>query len=145
MIRFLKERRITRILRGNRTPGVCCDRILDHQIAAILPRVFVGTQDSALCLDILKHHKFKHILNHGINPSINFNTSIKCYYMKILHIPEFGLNALFRSCIKMMNAHRNENILIHCHVGVSRSLTIINGYLMTQEKLTYDKTYHKIK
>lgn len=36
---------------------------------------------------------------------------------------------------------QNKKLLIHCHAGVSRSATLVIGYLMLKEKMTYLDAY----
>jgi protein-tyrosine phosphatase len=39
----------------------------------------------------------------------------------------------------------NENVLIHCYSGISRSGSILIGYLMNKNKLKYDEAYNFVK
>ena len=41
--------------------------------------------------------------------------------------------------------NKNNNILIHCYMGSSRSATIVILYLMHKHKLTLEKAIHFIK
>ena len=47
--------------------------------------------------------------------------------------PETKLSTYFKDCFKFIHEHRNkgESVLVHCMAGVSRSATIVIGYLMT--------------
>lgn len=47
--------------------------------------------------------------------------------------PSFKLNQFFIECFQFIHDHRNKgrNVLVHCSAGVSRSATIVIGYLMT--------------
>lgn len=40
---------------------------------------------------------------------------------------------------------KNDKVMIHCQGGVSRSPTVVIGYLMYKEKLSYSDAYDKVR
>lgn len=53
--------------------------------------------------------------------------------VKALDVPEYKLNAHFKECFQFIHEQRNKgkSVLVHCMAGISRSATIVIGYLMT--------------
>ena len=53
------------------------------------------------------------------------------------------------SNVKLVNNYMksidNTNILIHCYSGISRSGSILIGYLMNKNKMSYDNAYNFVK
>ena len=47
--------------------------------------------------------------------------------------------------IETIETQKDENILIHCYMGSSRSATIVILYLMDKYKMTLEKAIHLIK
>lgn len=125
------------------TPFVIDNRP-DLQIAYILPGLYLSSQDPVVNKEILQKHEIHHILSIGIDASIKFD-NIKYYYCDLLDLPESDLSVAIKKCIKIINEHRNENILVHCNAGVSRSPAIIISYIMAYEKVSYDDAYTKVK
>ncbi|KAK9297871.1 hypothetical protein QLX08_008621 [Tetragonisca angustula] len=125
------------------TPFVIDDRP-DLQVAYILPGLYLSSQDPVVSKEILQKHEIRHILSIGIDASIKFD-DIKYYYCDLLDLPESDLSVAIKKCIKIINEHRNENILVHCNAGVSRSPAIVISYIMTYERVSYDDAYTKVK
>ncbi|KAI9334409.1 protein-tyrosine phosphatase-like protein [Obelidium mucronatum] len=63
---------------------------------------------------------------------------VKMYDFPIEDTPAAPIRWIFEKCCEVVEAARllGENVLIHCHAGVSRSSTIILAYLMRFQKLT---------
>ncbi|KOX68685.1 Dual specificity protein phosphatase 19 [Melipona quadrifasciata] len=125
------------------TPFVIDDRP-DLQVAYILPGLYLSSQDPVVSKEILQKHEIHHILSIGIDASIKFD-NIKYYYCDLSDLPESDLSVAIKKCIKIINEHRNENILVHCNAGVSRSPAIVISYIMVYEKVSYDDAYTKVK
>lgn len=53
----------------------------------------------------------------------------------------------FISCFKFIDEDfdRGKNVLIHCMAGVSRSATIVIGYLMYKRGLLFEESYAFVK
>jgi len=49
----------------------------------------------------------------------------------------------FSQCFAFIDEHieRNVNIYIHCALGISRSATIVIGYIMHKNRITYNDAY----
>ncbi|ORY37477.1 phosphatases II, partial [Rhizoclosmatium globosum] len=63
---------------------------------------------------------------------------VKMYDFPIEDTPVAPIRWIFEKCCEVIEAARllGENVLIHCHAGVSRSSTIVLAYLMRFQRLT---------
>ncbi len=79
-----------------------------------------------------------HILNVTEDVSNSFEGSSHLTYMRcpIKDQPEAATDmaARFDECVDFINSARETNgrVLVHCRAGVSRSATVVVGYLMAQ-------------
>lgn len=116
----------------------------DLKISQIISGLYLSSQDPVASKEILQEYNIRHILSVGIDVMEKFD-GIKYYYCDLLDLPESDLIAAVKKCIKIIHENRNENILVHCNAGVSRSPAIIISYLMTAEKLLYNDAYEKVR
>lgn len=116
----------------------------DLQVASVIPGLYLGSQDPAVCDDILKKYKIEHILSIGVKISEQFD-DIQYYTCDLLDLPESDIVPSIKTCIDIIHANLKKNILVHCNAGVSRSPAIIIAYLMIIMGLSYDEAYDKVK
>ncbi|KAK2837530.1 hypothetical protein Q5P01_014742 [Channa striata] len=109
----------------------------------VWPRLYIGDQLSAESCVELSKHQFTHILNaahskHRGQPDM-YN-SMKITYMGIeAHDScEFDMSVNFQAAADFIHRalSRGGKVLVHCHVGVSRSATLVLAYLMLKQHLT---------
>lgn len=125
------------------TPFVI-DNKPDLQIAHVIQGLFLSSQDPVVNKEILQKYEIHHILSVGIDILIKFD-DIKYYYCDLLDLPESNLLVTIKKCIRIIDEHRDENILIHCNAGVSRSPAIVISYIMALEKVPYEDAFNKVK
>jgi hypothetical protein len=117
----LQHKRRQLILNGN-TPSVVIEDFLYH-----------GDMDHATNINLLNNLGIRHIVNTcnnslpksitenfnvlWINIFDDLNTSIKQYFKQT--------NDFLYSC-----KEKNERVLVHCHMGISRSSSIVLAYLI---------------
>ena len=60
---------------------------------------------------------------------------------------DFDLSAHFEDCFDFIHKHRSQhhNVLVHCMAGVSRSSTVVIGYLMKYYKMDMNSAYSFVK
>ena len=93
----------------------------------------------------------KQLLNNGIKYIFNFSSlrlkeypSITYYNIDILDNPNQNILQYFSVVFKEIDKLTNGNILINCQAGISRSASMIIGYLI-RKGFTYEKSYDIVK
>ncbi|XP_018402790.1 PREDICTED: dual specificity protein phosphatase 19-like [Cyphomyrmex costatus] len=116
----------------------------DLHVASIISGLYLGSQDSAVCIDILKKYEIRHILSIGVNLLEKYD-DIQYHTCDLLDLPESDILPSIKKCIDIIHTNLKENILVHCNAGVSRSASIVIAYLMIIKKLSYDEAYNIVK
>lgn len=116
------------------------DQILDY--------LFLGNLNFAKSLPHLRKQKITHILNltrHGLPKEVMDSVQVTAIVLK----DKSGQNILdhFPTAFAVIGLAKKANgrIFIHCKAGVSRSVTITIGYLMTAYKWSLHKSWFHVK
>lgn len=61
--------------------------------------------------------------------------------------PYFRIDKFFEECFEFIHENRTQgrNVLVHCMAGVSRSATIVIGYIMTLYEMEFQAAYSLVK
>ncbi|XP_026464328.1 probable dual specificity protein phosphatase DDB_G0283417 [Ctenocephalides felis] len=131
--------------------GFVVDTKPDTTPAEVMNNLYVGSQD---CVDVkvLQNYNIKYILSVGIPlPNINWNDlsyKISSKFVPCLDLPETRLldvceesNLFLKTCLK----NNDGGILVHCNAGVSRSVSVIIGYIMLELNYSFEDAYKLIK
>ncbi|KAK4876147.1 hypothetical protein RN001_012569 [Aquatica leii] len=129
-----------------RTLGFVVDTKPDNIPAKIIENIYLGSQD---CCDSEVLHKFniEFVLSLGIEPS-SLPSNVVHKFVKCLDIPETNIiEILNNECLNFITDATScfKNILIHCNAGVSRSSSIVIGFLMLTNKLSYTEAFSIVK
>ena len=102
----------------------------------IIPnKLYLGNNESAKNLQILQKHNITSILICGYFLSEFFPGQ---FIYKTLEIQDNEYEIIINSLIKGIEfIESNKTILVHCREGISRSSTIVIGYIMYKEKKSY--------
>lgn len=128
------------------TYGFVVDKEPDIVPAKIIDHIYLGSQDCC-DLDILTKYNITSVLSVGIEPPCTFS-NINYKFVPCLDLPETDISdVLVKDCIPFIEkcVKCNSNVLVHCNAGVSRSSTIIIGYLILAKNYTYDDAYSVVK
>ncbi len=132
----------------NPSPSPTFD-IDSYQMSEVLPGLYLGNARDAKDINLLQQNEIKSI--------INISTTIPCYYenenlfdyLQLLcndsnqeNILQYFENT-FDYIQKKLSA--NENVLVHCQGGISRSPSFVIGYLMKYHSKTFDQAYLLVK
>ncbi|XP_054628321.1 dual specificity protein phosphatase 26-like [Dunckerocampus dactyliophorus] len=109
----------------------------------VWPRIYVGDQHSAENRNDLSKHGITHILNAAHSkcrgcPEIYQGLNITYMGIEAHDSCGFDMSVNFQAAADFihMALSRGGKVLVHCHVGVSRSATLVLAYLMLKQRLT---------
>ena len=110
----------------------------------ITEKIYLGNEDTASDKELLKKLDMSNILicAEGCEPFFPNE-----YTYKILYIDDAideNIISWFQEAFKFIDSSIN-NIYIHCVMGISRSPSIVIGYLMYKKKMKYEETYDFVK
>ena len=110
----------------------------------IIPnKLYLGNNESAKNLEILQNHNITSILICGYFLS-EFFPGQSIY--KTLEIQDNEYEIIINSLIKGIEfIENNKTILVHCREGISRSSTIVIGYIMYKEKKSYNEAENFVR
>nr|XP_006636628.1 PREDICTED: dual specificity protein phosphatase 19 [Lepisosteus oculatus] len=127
--------------------GYVQDLSLDLQVGIVKPWLLLASQDVAQDFDILKKFKVTHILNVAYGVENTFQDQFVYKQLSILDLPETVITSYFQECSEFIEQVKAQNgvVLVHCNAGVSRSASIVIGYLMSTEGLRFDDAFALVK
>lgn len=126
--------------------GFVVDTKPDDTPALVTNNIYIGSQD---CCEetVLLEYNILNVLSIGVDPLYKYS-NVSYRFVECLDLPETDIiTILINDCIPYIKKSvcRNQNILIHCNAGVSRSSAIVIGYLMLEHKLDYSTAYNMAK
>lgn len=123
--------------------------VAGHPPFQILPHLYLGCRKVAASLHHLKENCITRILNVTSSEPNNFENLGDFEYKQIAVEDSHDVNMLkyFPEAFRFIEDARvsNEKVLVHCHAGMSRSVTIILAYLMKYYHHTLDSAYEFVK
>ncbi|XP_037633299.1 dual specificity protein phosphatase 26-like [Sebastes umbrosus] len=118
----------------------------------VWPRLYIGDQHSAENRADLSKHRVTHILNaahskRGVQPDIYEGMDITYMGVEAHDSCGFDMSVNFQAAADFMHRalSRGGKVLVHCHVGVSRSATLVLAYLMLKHHLTLVEAISAVK
>ena len=110
----------------------------------ITEKIYLGNEDTARDKELLKKLNISHILicAEGCEPFFPND-----YTYKILYIDDAideNILSWLKEAFEFIDSSVN-NIYIHCVMGISRSPTIVIGYLMYKKKMKYEEAYDFVR
>uniref|UniRef100_A0A7N8YKE7 Dual specificity protein phosphatase n=1 Tax=Mastacembelus armatus TaxID=205130 RepID=A0A7N8YKE7_9TELE len=116
--------------------------ILSHT-DEVWPRLYIGDQHSAQNRADLSMHGITHILNAAHSkyrgtPDMYENMKITYMGIEAHDSCDFDMSVNFQAAADFIHRALSSGgkVLVHCHVGVSRSATLVLAYLMLRQHLT---------
>lgn len=135
----------TSIVSQKSTVGFIIDTAPDDVPALVIPCLYVGSQDCC-APEVLSRYNIRSVLSVGIEAPCRQPNTAYSYY-PCLDLPETDIKQIILECNKLIkkSIDQSEHILVHCNAGVSRSISIVIGFLMCEEGKTYEEAYKLIK
>jgi protein tyrosine phosphatase len=104
----------------------------------IIPHVYISAWDESNDIELLKKNNIKAVITIETKSKPEFilnyykNNNIDFMYLFLYDFPTEDIKKYFDCSYKFIDKHvvNNENVLIHCRMGISRSATIILNYLI---------------
>jgi len=112
----------------------------------IIPNLYLGSQDAAFNTTDLDLKKCHYILNVATGIENGYPDRYIYQTTPILDIEEVDITTEFPKCFEFIRKGiEHGGVLVHCNAGVSRSASVVIGYLMNVHKLTYQEAYEMTK
>lgn len=121
-------------------PDTVAECILDEFL-------YLGSQDS---VDLVNFADLgiTHVLSVGIEmPNIGSHGVVTNLFIACLDLPETDLRAILDICIEFLTSVKEcgGRVLVHCNAGVSRSTSVVIGYLMLVNGMSFSDAYGLVK
>ncbi|XP_032802223.1 dual specificity protein phosphatase 19 isoform X2 [Petromyzon marinus] len=132
---------------GGRSLGFVPDWSVDLQVGVVKPWLLLGSQDVAQDIRTLQQHKVSHILNVAYGVDNAFPDSYIYKIVTMLDVPDTKLTNYFPECFDFISrAHKQGGVvLVHCNAGVSRAASVIIGYLIQEDGLSFQDAFSLVK
>ena len=133
--------------------GYVIDLVSDVSCNEIVPNLFLSGADVATDIELLKSKFITHIVNCTSTINNMYEKEIKYLKVPIDDLPNVNILKYFNEAFEFIDNAllydkngKNNNVLVHCHAGVSRSASIIIGYLLKKRLfVTYRDAYEHVK
>ncbi|XP_068588150.1 dual specificity protein phosphatase 19-like isoform X2 [Cebidichthys violaceus] len=88
-----------------------------------------------------------HVLNVAYGVTNLYADQLVYKTLQILDLPDTDITSYVGECSSFIDGAREKDgvVLVHCNAGVSRSTSIVIGYLMLREGLSFDDAYGQVK
>lgn len=133
-------------LADNTSFGFVVDEAPDNVPAKILEHLYLGSQDCCEP-DVVKSYCISHVLSVGIEAT-NQLDYVLYKFVPCLDVPESNVEQLLNNTVPFIESvlkDEGNNILIHCNAGVSRSATVVIGFLMLKRNYSFVEAYKHVK
>jgi len=113
---------------------------------AVKPKLYFGSYTASRNFDFIENQKISHILTvaNDIDPEYPSNCKYKIVDVDDWH--EEDLSKYFIDCFEFIDqGMQGGGVLVHDLAGISRSPTVVIGYLMWKEGLSLAEAYSLVK
>eukprot|EP01017_Pseudomicrothorax_dubius_P011341 TRINITY_DN14221_c0_g1_i1.p1 TRINITY_DN14221_c0_g1~~TRINITY_DN14221_c0_g1_i1.p1 ORF type:complete len:213 (+),score=26.57 TRINITY_DN14221_c0_g1_i1:64-702(+) len=118
-------------------------KALNPEIDHIVDNIYLGNEDTGLDKDVLLAKGITHVLVAGKNLVAKFPETFTYHKIDIYDSLDQDLFPYFEDCFEFID--RAERIYVHCAAGVSRSPSIVIGYLMTRKNLSFEEALELVR
>ncbi|XP_062862590.1 dual specificity protein phosphatase 19a [Trichomycterus rosablanca] len=127
--------------------GYVQDNTWDLQVGYIRPYLLLGSQDASHDFNTLKKYKVTHVLNVAYGVENAFPELFIYKTVSVLDQPDTDIISHLQECAQFIDQAKAEKgvVLVHCNSGVSRSVSVVIGYLMMKEGQSFDDAFSLVK
>ncbi|KAA0715498.1 Dual specificity protein phosphatase 19 [Triplophysa tibetana] len=142
---------IVQVVEDTVQPETACGYVQDNswdlQVGCIKPHLLLGSQDAAHDFGTLRKYKVTHVLNVAYGVENAFPDLFIYKTLSILDLPDTDIISYVQECAQFIDQAKAEKgvVLVHCNSGVSRSVSVVIGYLMLREKQAFDDAFARVK
>ena len=115
----------------------CLPQVTSVSSDKILDNIYLGNLSASVSEEYLKDNNIKHIIS-AVTGAYPLYPNISYTCLDLLDESFFEINKVFNQTNNVIEEQlrNNNNILIHCICGVSRSTTILCAYLIKKHNIT---------
>ncbi|XP_052004421.1 dual specificity protein phosphatase 19-like [Xyrauchen texanus] len=127
--------------------GYIQDNSWDLQVGYIKPYLLLGSQDAAHDFGTMRKYKVTHVLNVAYGVENAFPDLFIYKTLSILDLPDTDIISYIQECAQFIDQAKADKgvVLVHCNSGVSRSVSVVTGYLMLREKRAFGDAFALVK
>ena len=118
--------------------------ICDDPMNYIIDNIYLGGNDAASDENYLKQYNITTVINCA-EEIVSVYKDIKFLELNLYDSFNQPLFPKFEVAYKFIKKNSENNILIHCALGVSRSASLVAFYLMKEKGWDYDTCYNYMK
>jgi len=112
----------------------------------IIDNIYLGNFGSALSLEELKFIGIRKVICCALAMPLPFQDEMIYKHLPIIDDPEEDILPYLTDGIKFLNdCDSSVNVLVHCQAGVSRSASIVIGFIMWKMRLSYEEAFLLVK
>lgn len=127
--------------------GFVVDTTPDKIPAEILKgELFLGSQD-AVDEETLSAHSITAVLSLGIECPIDLPGDMLGKFIPCLDLPEMDFSTVLEESIEFIRCCMKQDrpVLVHCNAGVSRSSTVVIGYMIKECHMSFEEAFRAVK
>ncbi|ESQ49435.1 hypothetical protein EUTSA_v10021629mg [Eutrema salsugineum] len=109
--------------------------------------VFIGSVAEANNKDLLKSSNVTHILTVAVALAPPYPDDFVYKVIEVVDRSETDLTVYFDECFSFMDQaiQSGGGVLVHCFMGISRSVTIVVAYLMKKHGMSFSKAMELVR
>jgi protein-tyrosine phosphatase len=120
----------------------------DVELSLVYPQIYLGNFFSARSKKLLLANKISHIIVAAYELDTPYAKNFIYLKLNLMDLPHHPLleelNKIIEFIENTLNCNSNNNILIHCAQGISRSAAIAIAYIMWKQKISYQAAYEQV-
>lgn len=111
----------------------------------IIDNIYLGNGNNAANINTINKYDIKFIINVTQELDNYFEPDIKYFKCELLDEKENNISNFFPKIIEIFNKNKENNILIHCFMGSSRSAVMVLLYLIKFKNMTLEDSLKFLK